>query len=378
MSNQEDAALLVAPPFDPVYVYNQIQSFQHHDVESAAKSISRPEQRNLNSFILVIDFPNFGGGVQFFLQTILQRYKYDNTFIIMRNINNMIICTVNDSDELFRKPEHTAISWLKSNNTHIKKIFVNHFVGHKPALIDTIFQLSIPITTITHDYYMIINHTLQHHLLCKDISQLYKCAPPHLHKYHNIIIQHPANMNMIDHYIKPHQTIISTPLPDYTKSEKRVTTSNEKIVVGIIGNITEIKGSKIMEKLAAYYKNNPTVHLIAFGSCPSIKSYPYKNINELNTLLCIHQPNVLIEASICAETYSYTLSLAMITQLPIVYLYKNGETTVEQRLQDYAYAYPFRTIRECNDLVHQKKQGHFYTIDSTIHYTPFWDQYFGN
>jgi hypothetical protein len=183
---------------------------------------------------------------------------------------------------------------------------------------------------------------------------------------------------MIDHYVKPHQTIISTPLPDYTKSEKRITTSNEKIVVGIIGNITEIKGSKIMEKIAAYYKNNQTIHLIAFGSCPSIKSYPYKNINELNTLLCIHQPNVLIEASICIETYSYTLSLALITQLPIIYLYKNGETTVEQRLQDYKHAYPFRTIRECNDLIHQKKQDHFYTIDPTIHYTPFWDQYFGN
>jgi len=378
MSNQEDAALLVAPPFDPVYVYNQIQQSQHHDVESAAKSMLGTEQQNIDSFILIIDFPNFGGGVQFFLQSILQRYKYDNTFIIMRNIDNMITCTVNDSYELFRRPEHSAISWLKSNRSHIKKIFVNHFVGHNPALINSIFQLSIPITTITHDYYMIMNHQTHHHLLCKDIMQLYKCAPPHLYKYHSIIIQHPANMNMLDHYIKPHQTIISTPLPDYTKSEKRITTSNEKIIIGIIGNITEIKGSKIMEKIAAYYKNNPNIHLIAFGSCPSIKSYPYKHINELNTLLCIHQPNVLIEASICVETYSYTLSLAMITQLPIVYLYKNGETTVEQRLQDYKHAYPFRTIRECNDLIHQKKQDQFYTIDPTIHYTPFWDQYFGN
>jgi hypothetical protein len=374
MSNQEDAALLVAPSFEPVYVYNQIQSFQHNIAEYP---ISRPEQQNLHSFILIVDFPNFGGGVQFFLQTILQRYKYDNTFVIIRNINNMITCAVNDSYELFRKPEQAAILWLKSNRSNITKIFVNHFAGHKPQLIDTIFQLSIPITTITHDYYMIMSHAT-HHLLCKDILQLYQHSPSHLHQYHSIVIQHPANLYMLDHYIKPHQTIISTPLPDYTKSEKRVTTSNEKIIVGIIGNITEIKGSKIMEKLAAYYKNNPTVHLIAFGSCPSIKSYPYKNINELNTLLCIYQPNVLIEASICVETYSYTLSLAMITQLPIVYLYKNGETTVEQRLQDYTNAYPFRTIRECNDLIHQKKQDHFYTIDSTIHYTPFWDQYFGN
>jgi hypothetical protein len=183
---------------------------------------------------------------------------------------------------------------------------------------------------------------------------------------------------MIDHYIKPHQMIISTPLPDYTKSEKRITTSNEKIVVGIIGNITEMKGSKIMEKIAAYYKNNPTIQFIAFGSCPSIKSYPYKNIHELNTLLYIYQPNIIIETSICVETYSYTLSLAMLTQLPIVYLYKNGETTVEQRLQNYKHAYPFRTIRECNDLLQQKKKDYFYTIDPTIYYTPFWDQYFGS
>ena len=296
----------------------------------------------------------------------------------MRNINGMITFTVNDSYELFRKPEHAAISWLKSKKSHIRKIFVNHFVGHTPTFIDFIFQLAIQITTITHDYYMIMNHNSHHHLLCKDILQLYQYTPPYLHRYDSIIVQHSANVNMIDHFVKPYQKIISTPLPDYTKPEKRMTTSNEKIVVGIIGNITEMKGSKIMEKLAVYYNNNPSVHLIAFGSCPSIKSYPYKTIHELNALLCIHQPNVIIEASICVETYSYTLSLAMITQLPIVYLYKNGETTVEQRLQDYTHAYPFRTIRECNDLLHQKKQDHFYTIDPTIHYTLFWDQYFGS
>ena len=43
-----------------------------------------------NSFILIIDFPNIGGGTSFFLKTILARYKGNFTFLIVRSYNGLL------------------------------------------------------------------------------------------------------------------------------------------------------------------------------------------------------------------------------------------------------------------------------------------------
>jgi len=85
---------------------------------------------------------------------------------------------------------------------------------------------------------------------------------------------------------------------------------------------------------------------------------------------------MLLELSICGETYSYTLTIAMLTQLPILYLKKNGLSVVENRLSKYNKAYAFSTIGELNALVMQKKQNYFYTIEPAIYFNEWWDSYF--
>ena len=65
------------------------------------------------------------------------------------------------------------------------------------------------------------------------------------------------------------------------------------------------------------------------------------NINELNRLLEKYKPNLLLELSIWPETYSYTLTLMMLTQLPILSLKKNMSCVVENRLSKYDKYYIF-------------------------------------
>jgi hypothetical protein len=83
-----------------------------------------------------------------------------------------------------------------------------------------------------------------------------------------------------------------------------------------------------------------------------------------------------MELSILPETYSYTLSLKMITKLPIIYFKKTGNFVVEDRLSKYDKAYPFETLKEFNNLVLKHKQNYFYTIKPVIYFNEFWNEYF--
>jgi len=70
------------------------------------------------------------------------------------------------------------------------------------------------------------------------------------------------------------------------------------------------------------------------------------------------------------------LTIAMLTQLPILYLKKNGLSVVENRLSKYNKAYAFSTIGELNILVYRNHQNFFYTIEPVVYFNEWWDSYF--
>ena len=94
--------------------------------------------------------------------------------------------------------------------------------------------------------------------------------------------------------------------------------------------------------------------------------------------MTIHKPNLLLEASIWPETYSYTLSLSKIIDLPILYYNKNFPSVVVDRLKNYEKAYSFNNSNEFYNLAINKKQSYFYTINENIYFPKFWDEYFIN
>ena len=108
------------------------------------------------------------------------------------------------------------------------------------------------------------------------------------------------------------------------------------------------------------------------------KSFKYKDLDEFNELLIKYQPNLLIETSLWPETYSYTLSLAMLTQLPILSIKKNFDGVVQERLSKYEKAHFFTNFVELKSLVYKLKQDYFYTVEPLFYYNSFWDNYFIN
>ena len=336
----------------------------------------------LSSFILIIDFHNGDGGTTFFIESIISKYKKYQTFLIVRNFNGQIYFTINDDYEIEENSfdELNAIKLLLDNKDKIEKIFVNHTLKHSIYFLENLFTLNKEVTTITHDLFLLFNEP---QITFNDIDNYIQDQTKHnkinINKYNKIITQNICNLYIYNNYIIDKNKIIINELPDFKNSKDLINTSNSKIIVGIIGSISYVKGNEELKKIINYYKDS-NIEIYIFGNVNNIESfnniYPYKNVNELNELLINHKPNILIELSIWPETYSYTLTLAMITQLPILYLKKNGFSVVENRLSKYNNSHPFFSFHELDNLINNKKQDYFYTIEPVIYFNETWDNYF--
>jgi hypothetical protein len=330
-----------------------------------------------NKYILVIDFPNLGGGTEFFLNTIISKYKENNTFLILRNFNENIQFNINNDYILNILNENDAINLIKKKKNNISKIFINHIIGHSKKFLNFIMNLNFEITTITHDYFL-INKIPQPYYNEHNINYKPKI---NLNKINKIIMQNDKNLYIYKNFLNEKHDIIIAQLPDYKNSHKLNYTNNSNIVIGIIGNISREKGSKILSEINNYIiVNNLNIKLIIFGkiNIDYEYQYPYNNIEELNNLLIIHKPNLLMETSLWNETYSYTLTLSMITQLPILSFKKPFENVIENRLKKYEKKFFFTNIHNFFEIVYSEKQNYFYTISPIIHYNSFWEHYFSN
>ena len=333
---------------------------------------------NTQYYILIIDFPQYGGGTTHFINTIIGKYKNVQTFLVARNFNGNVQLTINNTNLNCNFENNDAISFLDSNKDRIIKIFINHTIGHQNDFLESLFNLNKEITYISHDFYS-ISHNPQP-LYCDILSKTNIKDKIYLNRYNNIITQNICNLSILSEYLDKNQNIIITELPDFIKSDKIVNTNNTKLIIGLIGLISDIKGKKIISLLNNYIQsNNLNIEFIVFGKIHlPIKQYKYNSINEFNELLIQHKPNVLLECSIWHETYSYTLTLSMITQLPIITLEKHFDSVIHNRLLKYEKTYYFDKINDFFDLVFKVKQNYFYTVEPTIYFNSFWDNYFIN
>lgn len=334
-----------------------------------------------NPFILIIDFDYRGGGATHFLNVILQLYKKHRQFLIIRRFEEHIYFYINDYIIVHNKYSvEDAINIIKKNKDKIQKIFINSIVSHDSKFLNSLFELNKKITSITHDYSLIFDkwNCYYHEYVNKK-----KSCPIDVNCLDKLITQNEANMNIYSLFLKNSLPIVIAELPDYKHSLHRIETNNKKTVVGIIGNISEIKGFYLVYKLIETFKESDEIEIVIFGrtNIGHENEHPYSNVDELNKLLCKHKPNIWIETSLSPETYSYTLTLTMLTQLPILYQKKPFPSVIENRLLGYKNKYDFENIEmllKNPNLITDRKQNHFYTIDNRIYSNSFWDSYFSN
>jgi hypothetical protein len=344
----------------------------------------------LDNFILIIDFPNFGGGTTFFLNTIVTHFKNNNVFIIARNFNNMLQLSINDEYELINKYNTVeSIHFLNEYKNKINKIFVNHTINHNKDFLNELFLINKKTTLITHDYYSLFNKAQPYFEEFEKLSINNK-ALIDINNYDLVISQNECNLNIFSKYYNNKIYIVE--LPDFKKKDKLIinnttnttnisnTSNTTNIIVGIIGAISIIKGRDVLEKIINFFDNS-SIKIIVFGDV-NINNfhnfYKYNSISDLNLLLIKHKPNILLELSLWPETYSYSLSISMLTDLPIIYLKKPFLSVIEKRLSTYKKAHSFKNIQELKNLIINYNQNYYYTIEENIYFDNFWNAYFSN
>lgn len=367
--------------------YNEhVTEFNSKDLINQKFNSSNPEFVKLkkidnldkfSKFIVILDFPYFGGGTTFFLNTILSKYSSKNTFLIIRSFDKNIHFYINDQykfDNIYS--DETAITLLHKNRLKIEKIFINSIIGHSKIFIDNLLLLNSDITAITHDYSLLFD--IWQPEIFNELFEGYKMINSNINikLIKTLITQDINNLPIFDKYLERGKDILIAPLPDYKNKSNKIICNNLKIVVGVLGNISNIKGRELIVELI----NNNLYDVYIFGNLfvDYDKQYSYSNINELNELLIKFKPNIWIEATKWAETYSYCLTLSMITELPILYLHKDFISVIENRLSKYPKAIEYNNIKQVidNKLIEKHSQNYFYTISPIIYYNEFWENYF--
>ncbi len=332
---------------------------------------------NLNSFLLVVDFDNGGGGTTFFLNTIVSKYKYNQTFVIVRNYNGNVQININEEYIINKNYNDKEICvFLDKYKSKFSKCFINHTKGHTALFLNKLISLNKYLITITHDYSLISNNPQPYY------HELYELVNNNssiidINHINLLITQHKTNVDVFASSYK--QNIDVVQLPDYKYSDKICTYTNNCYVIGIIGNVIDIKGRKLLHKIQNYYINNPQIKIVVFGHIKSdicTNRHCYNRITDLNRLFITHKPNILLELSLWPETYSYTLTLAMLTQLPILYFKKNFKSVVMNRLEQYNKAYSFNTLAQLDVLIKTHNQPYLYTIKPVIYFDQYWDNLF--
>jgi hypothetical protein len=310
------------------------------------------------------------------MDVITSYYKKHTIFVIARNFNKMLHLYVNNEYVLETKYNvEESILFIEKYKNKMNKILFNHIIHHNLGFVNKLFTLGKHTTYITHDYYNICNNP---HSYFHEISILHKTNRAYidLNLFDNLITQNEANVAIFNQYYKNPIHIVE--LPDFKNRDKTIKTDNTNTVVGIIGAIGIEKGKEVLENIINLFKDS-NIKFVVFGYV-EIKNFTnvfsYNSIKELNKLLVEHKPNILLELSLWPETYSYTLTLSMITNLPIVYLKKRFTSVVENRLCNYQKKHSFKNHKELANLFNKYKQDYFNTIEENVYFNVFWNDYF--
>lgn len=336
-----------------------------------------------DSFILIIDSSERKiDNSKKFINSIINKYSRYTVFLILRltidnniqvNINNIYYLknTYNDSD---------IINFIEKNIVKIKKIFVNSFINFSNKFISFIQSLKIEKIGMIHDHSFCVNTNFYNNkeLLFDELFEINK-----INKFKNfdyLINENIKNIYIFHNITNELPKLIISPIPDYNESDKIIYTDNMDTNIIIIGEITKIRGSEILEFLIHYYKDTE-IKIFIIGSIEKNNYeynniFHYENIDDFNNLLLKIKPNLILELSIIPEIYSYTLTCAILTKLPILSLKKAYDNSIDNRLKDYKNVFYFTNIKELNKLIKENKQCYFFTIKQDIYYSYFWESYF--
>ena len=312
---------------------------------------------------------NYGGGTEIYVDNminIFNQYLHIKIKIISENLYK-IDDTINIIDN------NKIKEYLISNN--IKFIFVHHLLycdyEHKinKNLIECIRTLNIPKFFIVHDFHLLYpdnpnpielnlknpdNYNIEY---CKYIFSLFD----------KIFFNSNSCYNKYNKYLHVNNKIILKNVPDINTDNPRIykKINNRKCNIGILGHIcNEHKGKSLVESIFKMFECNDKYQFKVFGNynltSNNVINFGIYSNDTIFNLIEKENIDCFLFVSRFAETYSFCLSIAIKTGLPIIY---NNIGAYIDRLQSYNNCYPFDEL----DII-KISNSLEYIINNTIEY----------
>ena len=149
-------------------------------------------------------------------------------------------------------------------------------------------------------------------------------------------------------------------------------------IYSFLWHFTQKKGSDSLITLSEHLQKHENIKLSIIGQCSGIKSSPYASIEEFNAILSRHRPNVLLFPSNWPETYSYTLTLAMLSKVLIVLKTCPYQYAMSERLEGYEN-YIFDDFTDPDKLIARcmaAKSQYVHTVNPEVHVDEAWSEIF--
>lgn len=299
---------------------------------------------NLNAIVHITH--NFDGGTNVYIDNLITIY---NDF---RHIVIKIICyDVIKIDHKFYYIDDLNIS--KSNlvithhllyyDVNVSSYNINTNIINKIKSNDNEKNI-----LIVHDYCYLFPNTpnpIKNDYLIPDINKIKKTK--HLFSLFKKIIFNSSNCfnNYLKHLKTIKNSIVLNSVPDINYYNKRIFPIKKKIYnIGIIGDIgCEHKGRYLAKNIIQSFNDKGLNHqFIIFGNYhfhfDNLKiTGEYVN-DKIFKLISDYDVDYFIFLSVFEETYSFTLSIALHTGLPIIY---NNIGAYTERLINYKNCFPF-------------------------------------
>lgn len=288
---------------------------------------------------------NFNGGTNVYIQNLKDIYKSYNHLII--NIISNDLIKINN--KYYNIDNLNILNCKIMVVHHLLFINVKDF-NHKlnKQILKKIKEINLPKILIVHDYcYLFPNcpNPIKNKNLIPNKSSIEK-TKFFLNLFNKVFFN---SINCFSNYIKHLKTIpnhhILNSVPDIHFYNTRIfPIKKPKYNIGIIGDIgCEHKGKFLANNIIQMFNNNNMEHtFVIFGNYDIL----YKNLiitgqyynDDIFKLIYDYDIDYFLFLSVFEETYSFTLSIALHTGLPIIY---NNIGSYPERLQNYKNCFPF-------------------------------------
>jgi len=261
-----------------------------------------------------------------------------------------------------------------------EKLFINHVIGFPAIFLEGLFAIKAKrFISITHDWTWLFKSSTPTFKTLHGIGgaeRNYALQP--FHSKLEMKSQNEMTAGIFRMSGAPFRSLDVVQMPDYNASLYPARPAHSMLKVGIIGAISRIKGAELIVPLSK------ELDLFIFGAIDGtvrgagrVRCQGYNGIEELNTLLRRERPNVLIVPAMTPETYSYTLTLSMLTRLPIIVMRtpeSYDHVAIINRVQAYRHTYydNFTSAPAVAALAQSVRGSHFHLINPRVHVPPQW------